>query len=586
MIRRRRDDRLRVQLEPSLLQCRLKLLQPADLAALPRLGLLAGGVDLDVAALLLGDVAGGVRRADQVLDRDAAAHHFDEPDADADREDLLLPDETVLADGTHDVVGDLPRLLERAPDQQDPELVAAEPADRVGVTHRVLDQPGDLAQHAVAGDVPALVVDGLEAIEVQVAEHVMAALRVRGLQRLLQAPLELAAIDQARQRVVARLVGHLLGKPAQVADVPQRDDRAGHLPRCVTQRSDRELDRPLGVAAVRDQHAATPEVQAGPGREALPDRVAQALASAVVGQLQHLEQRVAENLRRGTADQLGGDLVRVDDPALQVRRHHALAQRVERFPGARVAAPRAALGGFRAHLHGRDQHRSLSVHFRTGEAELQARRRTARRAKLRLDPLRGRFALKVTPEQFRDQFGEIRVHELGDPGPRQLRGTLHPAHLRETRIREPDTLLLDGDGLVHAFEQPHVELLPLCGRAQLQVRVLDQAVELRRQAHRAAVGGHRRQALAELSGSGDRLDAFAQLAQPFEFPGAPMQQERQQRHDRAQCNHREDQGVVAGTIHGVESVGVPVVLPLWLGCCWKVSSKHNGTGRDDPRDSP
>src|SRR5213082_15799 len=54
----------------------------------------------------------------------------------------------------------------------------------------------DLAQHAVPGEVAAGVVDELEAIEVEITQHVLAIAAVAALDRLRQAPLELAAIDE------------------------------------------------------------------------------------------------------------------------------------------------------------------------------------------------------------------------------------------------------------------------------------------------------------------------------------------------------------------------------------------------------
>ena len=175
-----RHDRLRIELEAILAQRRLQLLQPVDLAALARRRLVLRRVHLHVAALLLRHVAGGIRGPDHVLDRPALARHLDQPDAHADVEDLVLPHEAVVRHRAHDVVGDLPCLLERAAEQQDPELVAAQAADRVRVAHRILDQRGHLAQHAVARDVAAFVVDRLEAVQVQVAQDVANRGSVRG----------------------------------------------------------------------------------------------------------------------------------------------------------------------------------------------------------------------------------------------------------------------------------------------------------------------------------------------------------------------------------------------------------------------
>ena len=52
---------------------------------------------------------------------------------------------------------------------QDDELVATEPADRIGAPHAAGQAPGDLAQHLVAPVVPERVVDQLEVVDVH--EH-------------------------------------------------------------------------------------------------------------------------------------------------------------------------------------------------------------------------------------------------------------------------------------------------------------------------------------------------------------------------------------------------------------------------------
>ena len=90
-----------------------------------------------------------------------------------------------------------------------------EAADGVAVAHRIAQQLGHLAQHAVAGQVAAGVVDELEAVEVEVTQHVLAVAALAALDRLFEAPLELAAVDQAGERIVRRLVGHLPRQSAQ-----------------------------------------------------------------------------------------------------------------------------------------------------------------------------------------------------------------------------------------------------------------------------------------------------------------------------------------------------------------------------------
>ena len=81
------------------------------------------------------------------------------------------------------VLGDLPRLVERAAGEQHRELVAADARDGVGVAHALFEQRRDLAQQIVAGDVPARVVDELEAIEIEIADDVADAFAARRVER-------------------------------------------------------------------------------------------------------------------------------------------------------------------------------------------------------------------------------------------------------------------------------------------------------------------------------------------------------------------------------------------------------------------
>ena len=314
-----------MQLEAVVLERRLQQLQPQDLAALAGIGLVARRVHMDVTALVLRDVAGRIRGVQQVLDGGALDRHFDQAHADADAEDLVLPDEAVVVDRAHDVVGNLPGLLERAARQQDGELVAAEAADGVRIADRVLDERGDLPQHAVARDVAAFVVDGLEAVEVEVAQHVPRA-APRCFQRFLEPALELAAVHQPGEGVVARLVRHHPREATQVAHVAQRDDGTVDAAIRVAHGRHRQFDRTLAVACGRDEHAAAAEAHARSRRQALPDGVTGRLAVAFVHQLDDVAERAAEDFAGRFAHQLFAGRVDVDDAAVDVGREHALGE--------------------------------------------------------------------------------------------------------------------------------------------------------------------------------------------------------------------------------------------------------------------
>ena len=202
-----RDDRLHVELELVLLERALQSLQPLDLAALAREHLVARRIDVDSpAALLLRDVARGVRRGQHAFGGAAVLADLDEADAHADVEYPVLPRELVVGDGLTDVVGDLPRLVERTAREQHRELVAADARDGVRIAHPLLQERRDLAQQVVACDVAARVVHELEAVEIEVAHDVAHALAARGVESGAEPALELGAIHEPRQRIVARLV--------------------------------------------------------------------------------------------------------------------------------------------------------------------------------------------------------------------------------------------------------------------------------------------------------------------------------------------------------------------------------------------
>ena len=130
-----------------------------------------------------------------------------------------MPDEAIGGDRAAHVVGDLPRLVERAADQQHAELVAAEARDRVRIAHRFAQQLGDFAQHAVAGEMAAGVVDDLEAVEIEVTQHVRRLAAPRRFRGFVETAFELAAVHEAGQRIVRRLVRHLAMQAAQLGDV-------------------------------------------------------------------------------------------------------------------------------------------------------------------------------------------------------------------------------------------------------------------------------------------------------------------------------------------------------------------------------
>ena len=110
------------------------------------------------------------------------------------------------------------------PTSRVPKFIPAESADKIRVADLILDQGRHLTQQIVPGQMTAAIVHGFEPVQVHVKKHVNRFFGVRRIHGFLQAPLEFAAVYQAGQRIVCRLITHLAGQSANFADVMEYDD--------------------------------------------------------------------------------------------------------------------------------------------------------------------------------------------------------------------------------------------------------------------------------------------------------------------------------------------------------------------------
>src|SRR5262249_51897193 len=143
-----RHDRLIVELQPVLFAGARQARHPLHFAMALRRGAVLVHVHA-VAARILRRVARDVRGAKYAADALAAAVDLNDADADADVHRAVLPLEAVLADRLAQAIGDLRGAIGGAVLQQDAELVAAEPRDRVAGADAGLQDAGDLLQQAV-----------------------------------------------------------------------------------------------------------------------------------------------------------------------------------------------------------------------------------------------------------------------------------------------------------------------------------------------------------------------------------------------------------------------------------------------------
>ncbi len=108
--------------------------------------------------------------------------------------------------------------------QEDDELVAALPADRVRFAHAAFEAFDDFLEQGVADRVAERIVDRLEAVEVEEHQRHATLHAVRMRLRLGDAVAEQQAIGQAGQRVVVRQILDALLCLLALADVREDVD--------------------------------------------------------------------------------------------------------------------------------------------------------------------------------------------------------------------------------------------------------------------------------------------------------------------------------------------------------------------------
>jgi hypothetical protein len=257
--------------------------------------------------------------------------------------------------------------------------------------------------------VPAGVVDGLEAVEVQVAHDVRLLPGARRVDRLAEATLEFVSVHQPGQGVVARLVGHLPRQPAQVGDVVQHHRRTGHLAARQLERRGRKFDAVLLAGGERQHHRAPAERDLRAGGNALLYRIGQRAPVLVVHERHQFAERLAECLRGRCPAELLGEAVHVLDTAVGVRRDQPLTERIQRQLGTRILARRGlGTGRDRQHLGRREQHPALGAHDDGGGAQLQARHLPERVGQLDLGERGCGFAGQAARQVGLDQRRVIR----------------------------------------------------------------------------------------------------------------------------------------------------------------------------------
>ena len=210
---------------------------------------------------------------------------------------------------------------------------------------------GHLLEHLVAGEVAAGVVDHLELVEVEIEEGVLAPVLGGGVEAVLEALLELAAVDQAGERVVAGEIDHLALHAAELGDVLEHQDAAGGAPLAVLDRRDGVADGELPAVAPH-QHRVAGVLDHPPLGEAALDGVGERLAGPLVDDVEDAGHRLAAGLVGAPAGQPLGDRVEVVDEAGGVGADDAVADRGEGHLGELLLLGERLLGELALDLGG------------------------------------------------------------------------------------------------------------------------------------------------------------------------------------------------------------------------------------------
>jgi len=182
---------------------------------------------------------------------------------DGDAHDRVLGEHLDDARASPDPLGDTAGLLRRGAAEQDGELLAAEPADEIGLADLLTHLRGERPEHRVTGEVPVRVVDVLEVVDVGEQHRERLSAAPCPDDREVGLTLPRARVQHARLRIGTRLGLQLRVEQAALEQdhrrqrdrEQQRAERAG----------DRDQDAYTGLGQVEQHPFAVPEHVDQPG---------------------------------------------------------------------------------------------------------------------------------------------------------------------------------------------------------------------------------------------------------------------------------------------------------------------------------
>ena len=271
------------------------------------------------------------------------------------------------------------------------------------------------------------------------------------LEAVLQAPLELAAVDESGERIVARLVAHLPGDAPQLRDIVQKHYRPCRLAMLAGERGGAEFNAALSAIATRQHYRAPPERHLDARGQALADGVGERAPVRLVDHADDIAELPSLHLGERLAKELLGGAIGEVDAAVRIGGDEAVAERIER----RLRPAAHELGTVRAaadHLDRREQDRARTAVLEQGARELEPRHLAVLVGKLDLVALGGRLAGEPPADVVGDELGVVGRDELGQVPADDLGGWM-AEHRREARIDQQDPFAVDQHRLVDGVDE-------------------------------------------------------------------------------------------------------------------------------------
>ena len=398
-------------------------------------------------------------------------------DAGANAKALLAVHVTVLIHGVAELLGHVLGFIQRAVLQDGRELVATQACHGVAAAHACLKPTCHFTQHLIARCMAAVIIDELEAVQVERQQRVVAAVAAGALQRAVQALAELRPVDEPGQPVVAGTPADLIELAALLGDVPE-DQHCPQHPALGISNGGNRVIHGAGLAVSAQQHGAGRQPGGAARAEAELHGIFERLPVFLSLRHEDTAGRLALGLGRRPPGEPLGHGVEPGDAAQGVGREYGVCNGLQRhFEQLSLLLQLLAQPARLAHVpaHARQAQRPPG-------AVTQHAARTSQHVDATVRPAHPPFALQLRPttqrRSRRPAYGlaVLRVQAL--PPARHA----DPLAVRRIAMQPPHDVV-PGELPIAQIQVPHADAAAVRGQSQALQRALELGAHLGRLGH-------------------------------------------------------------------------------------------------------